>query len=103
MLNIVYGGVPGMHLDGTDLDQAEQPFKIIDPQPGAFAAFTLLHCESMHGRWYLWQWTLMIERDAVNVADELERSPAEIFEGFLRHARPVGCQLFFRRHGRAWQ
>ena len=32
MLNIVYGGVPGMQLNGPDLDQAKQPFKIIDPQ-----------------------------------------------------------------------
>ena len=47
MLKIIHRRVPGVQLNRSDLDQAEQPFKIINPQPSAFAALPLLESVSL--------------------------------------------------------
>src|SRR4051812_22894929 len=92
-----------MQLTAADLDETEEPRDIINPQPHAFAALALTDAKLMHGFGHVRERAHMIERDAVGMTDELERSVAEMRERPLRHLPPIRDEVFLRRHDRVRQ
>ena len=80
MLNVVHRSVPRMNLDNPKLHDPKQPPKAVNREPCAFAALALNDRELVHGLRNGWKWAAMVERRAVQVADELQWPPAEVFE-----------------------
>lgn len=98
MLDIINGGVPWVQFDNAHFHQAKKPIKVIDPQPHTFATFAFLNSQLMHGIRDFGQSALVIERDAVGVANQLERASAKVDERLPRYLRPISDQILFRGH-----
>src|ERR1700716_2957559 len=101
--DIINGGGPGMQLDRIHLDKADQPLDVVHPHPYALAAFPLLDTELMDGIRDRRQVALMIERRAVRMPHQLQRSPAKIIKRALADLVPIPDQFLLRWREGIWQ